>query len=209
MKAALTLLVSLAFLGNSFAGLPESVKGRRLGDVKIIPGNVLKRSVSPKFYKSLMMSPIEGWVVARGTLAGHRVYGERIIRSDVSGDFNKLALQVLRDIKIAGDNNLDSQLKTSTVLLHLLVYKIADGTMVLYFPTLAGAGEDQEGYWGSAKLAVLKSNGTWTEIQGPRALQGKGFAVRRTGHQSDGVLAMKMEQIGGVSAEGMLINRTR
>jgi hypothetical protein len=50
--------------------------------------------------------------------------------------------------------------------------------LVLSFPTFEEPGGDQIRYWGCAKLPVLKSDGTWTEIEGPEGLQGKGWAVR-------------------------------
>jgi hypothetical protein len=50
--------------------------------------------------------------------------------------------------------------------------------LVLSFPTFEEPGGDQIRYWGCAKLLVLKSDGTWTEIEGREGLQGKGWAVR-------------------------------
>lgn len=193
MKTALVVTLCLLVVTSSFAALPTSVKGRRITEVNLIPQRVLKRSISPKFYKSLMISPIDGWVVARGKLSGTNVFGERIVRSDLDGRFNAAALQVLRDIKIMGDYKLDSQIKTSTVLLHMLVYEIADGTMALYFATLGDAGGDQDDYFGAAKLVVLKKDGTWTEIKAPDT--GKGLYVRGSGHRSNAQAALKLEQL--------------
>ncbi|HSH38477.1 MAG TPA: hypothetical protein VK993_06800 [Chthoniobacterales bacterium] len=191
MKTPLIIVASFLIVGSSFAGLPTSVKGRRITEVNLIPQRVLKKSISEKFYKSLMVSPIDGWVVASGKLSGTDVFGERIVRSDLDGRFNNAALQVLRDIKMMGDYKLDSQIKTSTVLLHMLVYEIADGTMVLYFATLGDAGSDQDDYFGAAKLAVLKKDGTWTEIK--TADSGKGLYVRGAGLRSNGQAALKLE----------------
>jgi hypothetical protein len=60
----------------------------------------------------------------------------------------------------------------------LLVYQIADGTMVLSFAHLDEPGGDQVEYYGCARLLVLKAD-KWTEIKGPESLQGKGWAMRR------------------------------
>lgn len=62
--------------------------------------------------------------------------------------------------------------------MHLLVYQIADGTMVLSFPTFDDAGGNQMWYWGCARLAVIKKDGRWVEIEGPEGLHAKGWAVR-------------------------------
>ncbi len=194
MNFPLVLLTLLALVGTSVAALPDP-KGRTLQEINAIPARVLKRSISPKFYKTLLISPIDGYVVVRAQLSGTKLLGERVVRSDLGGAFDKVALQVVRDIKVVGDYKLDSQIKTSTVLMHLLIYKIADGTMALYFANLAGAGGDQQDYFGCAKLAVLKSDDSWTEIKGPESLHGKGLAVRQTGLRSNAEVAMKLERL--------------
>lgn len=189
----LALVTLLALSAPSLAALPDSVKGRTIGEVNLISHRVLKRSISPKFYKTLMVSPISGWVVVRGKLSGTKVFGEKILRSDLGGKFDAVALQVVRDIQIMGDYKLDTQIKVSTVLVHMLIYEIADGTMVLYSANLAGAGGDQDDYFGAAKLAVLKKDGSWSEIKGPASL-GKGLTVRSAGFRSNKA-ALKLERL--------------
>ena len=73
---------------------------------------------------------------------------------------------------------MENPLCGASVLIHLLVYKTADGTMVLSFPTFNESGGNQMFYWGCARLAVLKSEGNWVEIEGPEGLHGQGWAVR-------------------------------
>jgi hypothetical protein len=51
--------------------------------------------------------------------------------------------------------------------------------MALSFPMFEEPGGDQMEYWGCARLAVLKRDGKWTEIEGPASLQGKGWEVRQ------------------------------
>jgi hypothetical protein len=51
--------------------------------------------------------------------------------------------------------------------------------MALSFPTFEEPGGDQMEYWGCARLSVLKSDGRWTEIEGPESLHGKGWGVRQ------------------------------
>ena len=63
--------------------------------------------------------------------------------------------------------------------MHVLVYEIADATMVLSFAHLDGPGGDQLDYAGCARLLILKG-GKWTEIKGPESLAGKGWAVRQS-----------------------------
>jgi hypothetical protein len=144
----------------------------------------------------VLASPLEGWVVVRGQLSGNGLVGARIVRSDLDGAFDALALQRARAIKIAGDYKIDSQIKTSNVSLNLLVYRIADGTAALSFLVFDGAGGNQLDYFGCAQLAVRKDDGRWIEIKGPPGLQGKGIAVRPPGMRNDQA-AMKLEKIPG------------
>ena len=199
MKIALVLPALLAIATTASAeSLPQSVKGRKLTEVNLISPQVLKRSISPKFYETLLVSPIEGLVVVRAQLSGTRPFGERIVRSDVGGRFDRVALDTARNMQITGDYKIDTQIKASGVRLHLLIYEIADGTMALYYATLDKPGGDQHNYYGSAKLAVLRKDGSWVEIKGPANL--KNLAVRDPAQRNNFKTQMMMEQIGGPSA---------
>jgi len=178
MKPLLTLAVVAALLSTANAASSKSVQGRKLTDLKVIPTRVLQRSISPKFYKSLLVSPLDGWVIVRANLSGSRLSGARVIRSESQGLYDPLALQLAKEATIAGNYSLERPSTGSSVLLHLLVYQIADGTMVLSFAHMDEAGGDQADYYGCARLLVLKNN-KWTEIKGPESLDGKGMAVRR------------------------------
>jgi hypothetical protein len=180
MKPLLTLLILLGFLGTGAAALPLG-EGRKLTDINVIPTRVLKRSISPKFYKSLLISPIQGWIVVRANLAGSRLSGMRVIHSELNGAYDSLALELAKESLIAGYQATDRPNRPPSVLLHLMIYQIADGTMALSFAHLDEPGGDQMEYWGCARLAVLKSDGTRIDIKGPESLEGKGWAVRSPG----------------------------
>ena len=198
MKTPLTsliLLVLLSFVGRTFAA-DTPAQGRTIGDLNVIPTRVLKRSISPKFFKTLLISPVKGWVVVRGNLSGTRISGTRIIRSELDGKFDALALKLAKEVDIAGNFSLGNRTGGS-VLMHLLIYQIADGTMALSFPHLDGPGGDQQRYFGCARLAVLKADGTWTEIKGPPGLQDKGWAVRTPGLENNMKAILRLEKIPG------------
>ena len=61
MKPLLTLLILLGFLGHSASAsaLPLA-QGRRIQELNLISTRVLQRSISPKFFRSLCVSPIQG-----------------------------------------------------------------------------------------------------------------------------------------------------
>ena len=207
MKPLLTLAVVAALL-NTSAATQKSVQGRKITDLNVIPTRVLQRSISPKFYKSLLVSPLEGWVIVRAQLSGSRLSGARVIRSESQGLYDPLALQLAKEATIAGNYTIERPNSGSSVLLHLLVYQIADGTMVLSFAHLDEAGGDQAEYYGCARLLILKDS-KWTEIQGPEGLAGKGIAVRR-GIKNDINNSLKLEGLPkGAEATNMSTGRDR
>ena len=196
MKPLLTSLVLIASLTSGFADQKSSA-GRKIGDMNVIPTRVLQRSISPRFYRSLLVSPVEGWVVVRANLSGTRLTGARVVHSELQGLYDPLALQLAKEALIAGNYSIDRPNMPGSVLLHVLVYRIADGTMVLSFAHLDHPGGNQMEYYGCARLLTLKAD-KWTEIQGPESLQGKGWAVRQ-GIKNNIADSLRME--GRLAAE--------
>lgn len=192
----LAVIILVAFLRSSVAA-PPPTKGRTLTDLNVIPTRVLQRSISPKFYKSLLVSPIEGWIVVRAQLSGTRLFGMRVVQSEPNGVYDPLALKLASEVLIAGNYSIERPNLGSSVLLHLLIYQIADGTMALSFAHLDEPGGDQMQYFGCARLAVLKNDGKWTEIKGPEGLEGKGWAVRGVGLKNNLAATLKLEKIPG------------
>ena len=180
MKPFLTILILAGFLCQSASAMMPA-QGRRLQDLNVISTRVLQRSINPKFYKSLRVSPIQGWVVVRANLVNTRFGGPRIIHSELNGAYDELALKLAREALITGYYGIENPRTGGAVLLHLLIYQIADGTMVLSFPTFDEPGGNQMNYWGCARLLVLKDDGKWTEIEGPEGLHGKGWRVIKAG----------------------------
>lgn len=194
MKPPLLLpivIILCAFLSNGFAAKPPT-EARTLTDLNVIPQRVLKRSISPQFHKTLLISPVEGWIVVRASLTGTHLSGMRVIRSELGGRYDSLALQRASEVLITGNYTADRPNLGTSVLLHLLIYQIADGTMALSFAHLDEPGGDQADYYGCARLTVLKADGKWTEIKGPPGLHGKGWAIRR-GFQNNIEATLKME----------------
>jgi hypothetical protein len=189
MRTILLPALILAVFLNSSSASPLSAEGRTIKDVSaVIPLRVLQRSISPKFYKSLRVSPIKGWVVVRAQLSGTHLSGSRVVRSS-------LALDLANEVRIAGAFSTGKIAPTHNVLMHLLIYQVADGTMALSFAHLDQPGGEQMQYFGCAKLSVRKSDGRWTEIKGPESLQDKGLAVRDSGLGNDLKGNLKVENV--------------
>jgi hypothetical protein len=192
MKPLLRILALAGVLSTGMIVAPIA-PGRTITDLKVMPTKILQRSVSPKFFKTLLISPIKGWVVVRGNLSGTRLTGLRVIRSEPNDLNNHLALQRAKEVEIGGNYTLDRPNAGNSVLVHLLLYQTADGMLALSFAHMDGAGGDQQQYYGCARLAVLKNDGGWVDIKGPEGLEGKGIAVRQ-GLRNNLELSLKLER---------------
>jgi hypothetical protein len=182
MKMFLSILFLIAFFLPAGGATLDS-NGRTIVELKVIPTRVLQRSISRKFYKSLVISPVKGWIIVRAQLMGTHLSGARVIHSELDGTYDALALQRAREVLISANYTTDRPNLGSSVLVHLLIYKIADGTMALSFAHLDEPGGDQAEYYGCARLSVLKPDG-WVEIKGPESLEGKGWVIRRGAKQN-------------------------
>ena len=143
---------------------------RLLGD---IPGarESLLRMVSPRFYKTLLISPVEGWIVVRGQLAaGTHMFGARIVHSELDGAYDQLALDLAKNLVVIGYPHVELGDATPTILLHVLIYKIKDGRLAISFAHFDTPGGSQMRYYGCAWMAVEKPNHLWEPIE-PKILQ--------------------------------------
>ena len=141
--------------------------GRSINDIPAAKESLL-RIVSPKFYRSLLISPIEGWIVVRGELVNDHLLGARISHSELGGNYDRLALELANNLQVVDYTRADRSDPPRTVFVHLLIYQIADGTMAMSFAHFDEAGGNQLRYSGAAWMAVLKG-GEWVTIE-PRQL---------------------------------------
>ena len=146
-----------------------------------IPGarESLSRMVSPRFYRSLQISPVRGWIVVRGQLVSGRLSGSRIAHSELEGAYDQVALDLANNLLVVGFERSEMTGVAPPVLLHVLIYNIADGHLALSFAHLETPGGTQMRNYGSAWMAVEKRNHLWETIdpvslapyekRGPRA----------------------------------------
>jgi hypothetical protein len=181
MKMNLTLLFTVASLASA---LPMSAveKIRTVADIHAIPKSVLERTISPTLYQELLVSPVEGWVGVRGQLSGTHIYGTRVIHSELNGTCDKYALQLARNWEISGHFQTDRLSPAAQVVLYVLVYEIADGTMAVSFPCFEEPGGDQLEYYGSVKLAVQQADGSWADLKLPERPTATGYHSLVTGN---------------------------
>src|ERR671917_2261868 len=117
MKILAVVLTFFTFLSSSLAA-PRKAQGKTIGEIDIIPTNVLQRSISPKFYRSLLISPIKGWTVVRGQLTGTSLSGLRVVHSEPNHANDHLALQRATEVRLAGNFGLEDPNSRRPVLVH-------------------------------------------------------------------------------------------
>jgi hypothetical protein len=172
-EKATTLMKPFAILFAAtvaFAPAKAQTPHRVLSD---IPGarESLLRIVSQRFYQTLLISPVEGWIVVRGQLsAGTRMYGANIIHSELGGAYDQLALDLANNLHVIGYPHVELGDIAPTILLHVLFYKIKDGRLAISFAHFDSAGGSQMRYYGCAWMAVEKANHLWEPIE-PKILQ--------------------------------------
>jgi hypothetical protein len=159
-----SLLIGFICLIGPIATFAAPAPSRSIDD---IPGarEALLRIVSPKFYRTLLISPLSGWIVARGQLAGTSLVNPRIVHSELGGVYDSLAVELSNNLQILGYPPMESRQPTPSILVHLLVYQIRDGKLVLSFANFDGAGGNQLRYYGAAWMAVEKPNHLWVTIE--------------------------------------------
>src|SRR4051812_38122450 len=123
MKPIVSILVAVASAVAGADAASSDAKGRTVTDLKIIPMRVLQRSISAKFYKSLLISPVEGLITVRAQLAGTHLVGMRVIKSDLGGAYDALALKLAGEVRLSGNSSTERPNTPPSVLLHLLIYK--------------------------------------------------------------------------------------
>ena len=165
MKSCVMALVSLALIGGNVAA---ATAPRNLNKIPAAR-EALLRMVSPKFYRSLLISPVEGWIVVRGDLVNNHLGGTKVIHSELGGAYDALALELANNLQVLDYTDTQPGIRSREVLVYLLIYQIADGKMAISFAHFAEIGGSQMRYSGAAWMAVQKANNKWVTIE-PRRL---------------------------------------
>jgi hypothetical protein len=75
-----------------------------------------------------------------------------------------MALELANNLRLLNYTQSNRSNDLHNVLVHLLIYKIADGKMALSFAHLTGSGANQLAYSGTAWMAV-QTTGQWRTVE--------------------------------------------
>jgi hypothetical protein len=167
MKFVAIVSLLLCFAQLSSGAEPPA---RRLSD---IPGarESLLRIVSPRFYRTLLISPVKGWIVVSGHLSsGTHMFDQRVTHSELGGVYDQLAMDLARNLVVIGYPHVELADPTPRILLHVLIYQIKDGNLAISFAHFDTPAGSQMRYYGCAWMAVEKPNHLWEPIE-PKILQ--------------------------------------
>jgi hypothetical protein len=166
MKRFLALCLSLFVGGHIAAVAPPR-------NLDAIPGarESLLRMVGPKFYRSLLISPVEGCIVVRGNLVGNHLLGPKVVRSELNGAYDSLALELAKNLVVLNYTTSQTAMTSPRVLVYLVIYQIADARLAVSFAHFDDVGSTQLRYSGAAWMAVQKTpNSAWSTIE-PKELR--------------------------------------
>ena len=94
--------------------------------------------VSRPIFRSLEVSPITAWLVARTAVAGGHSGGAKIIHSEGNGAYDQMLLEMANSYSVTGQDTAESHLQRDTLDVHLLIYEIKNGKMAVCFRAQRG-----------------------------------------------------------------------
>jgi hypothetical protein len=160
----LSLVMLGGFAPTAFAA-PADARRKTIKDLSsTIPLELFQRSVGPKFYRSLLASPLEDWSVVRAHVTGTRLARPRVIRPAANPVYNSLALKFATGMTLVANKRSKGVRQDDSALMHLLIYKIADGVMAVSFAYPEVPADQQMKDAGQIRLSVKTNEGPWTEI---------------------------------------------
>jgi hypothetical protein len=155
-------VVAIAVQGFG-AQQPASI--RTIKNLPAFPLQSLRAGVGRTLYRSLAVSPIAAWLVARTALAGGRSGNAKIIHSEGNGVYDKMLLEMANGYSVSGQNTTDTRLANDTLNVHLLVYEVKNGKMAVCF-----SHSDDARYVGYKQSGIawvgVQQGGKWVTISG-------------------------------------------
>lgn len=146
---------------------PSPPPARTIKNLKGFPRETLRNEISRQLYRSLEVSPIEAWVVARTAIYSSHTANPKIVHSEANGVYDKMLLELASSYSTSGDNMVESRIQGDSLSVHLLIFKIKDGEMGICF----GHSDDARyvGYPQSGDAWIgIRQNGEWRTVSKPR-----------------------------------------
>ncbi len=167
MRTPLIAFLVVAAAAQSLGAPPPTTAIRTIKNLPDFPIEALRGGVSRPIYRSLEVSPIAAWLVARTALAGGgHSGGAKITHSEGNGAYDQMLLEMANGYSVTGQNTVESRLQRDTLDVHLLIYEIKNGKMAVCFAHSEDARsvgyKDHQVAW-----IGVEQGGKWTTISKP------------------------------------------
>jgi len=160
----------IVFLGITLCcGTPASATVRTIENTPSLPSGALRLLLTPTFYQKVAAAPIESWIVARGLLAGTRLAGAKVTKSEANAAYDSLALQIANATKVPENFSFttESRITSHPVRLDLLIYNIDGRKLAVCLVHL----EDRNAE--TASLYVIKNQMCTRVLPGEDGVRGR------------------------------------
>jgi hypothetical protein len=109
-----TTALALLFLGAIQVGwaarLPAKV--RTIKDLRDFPVASFRSQVNHQLYRSIEVSPVEAWLVARAPIFGGKTASAKILHSEGNGIYDKMLLELASAYSVTGAEHTESRVNT-------------------------------------------------------------------------------------------------
>ena len=127
----------------------------------------LRVGVSRPLFRSLQVSPVSAYLVARASLVSGHSGNAKIIHSEGSNAaYDQMLIEIANGYSVSGQNTIESRLAMDTLDVHLLIYDIKDGKMAVCFSHTADARYADYRQGGVAWVGISQGGGKWNTISG-------------------------------------------
>ncbi len=160
------LIIAATTASSSLAAPPAQPAGRTIKNLPNFPLESLRMGLSRPLYRSLCVSPISVWLVARAKLIDGRASNAKIIHQEGNGAYDQMILDMANSYGVTGQNVTETRIQADTLTVHLLIYEIKDGKMAVCFSHDDDAryhGYEQSGV---AWVGLSQGGGGWNTISG-------------------------------------------
>jgi hypothetical protein len=165
MKNKLLFCFLLVATSVSFAA-PPPVPARRMKDLRGFPLVEARRMLPKDLDRSLEVSPVETWVVARARLYSSKPAEIKITHEEGDGTYDELIKAVANLYRTSGGESTESRVEQDTLTFNLLIFAIKDGKMAILIPHSDDSRYEGYHQTGDAWIGIYK-NGKWTQVSHP------------------------------------------
>ena len=159
MKILLYRIVPLVLLSIFFVSRATAEEVRTMANLPGLPVAGLRTYLPDEAYKRLINAPVKAWLMVRGQIIDNKVFGARVVHSEASGVYDKVAVQLANGMEL--DSARTGSRLPPSVIVHILIYQLPHGEDAFCLAQNDSVGDSNLIYSRSIKMRSLGlKNGT-------------------------------------------------